>query len=179
MNHRHFFVALLPWMLAAAASGADAQPNATPKPGMAKATRPAPAPEAQGASIDKAQSLPTVPLTIGSAKLVAEVASTPGQREIGLMHRFSLATDHGMVFVFPGSEPLGFWMRNTFIPLSIAYLDANGVILNIEDMAPQDDSTHWSRGPAQYAIEMRKGWFAERGIHAGDRVLGLPKPGRE
>ena len=76
------------------------------------------------------------------------------------MYRFSLAPDHGMVFVFPGSEPLGFWMRNTYIPLSIAFIDANGVILNVEDMAPQDDSTHWSRGRAQYALEMRKGWFA-------------------
>jgi hypothetical protein len=168
--------------LAAAAAGVNAQPPATPKadvqnPAMVKPAMPAPEP--QGAMINRAQSLATVPLTIGAKKLVAEVATTPSQRQIGLMYRFSLAPDHGMVFVFPGSEPLGFWMRNTYIPLSVAYLDANGVILNIEDMAPQDDSTHWSRGAAQYALEMRKGWFGEHGIHAGDRVLGLPKPGRQ
>jgi uncharacterized membrane protein (UPF0127 family) len=132
---------------------------------------------AQQAAVDRAQSLPTTPLAIGTTKLVAEVAATPQQREIGLMHRFSLKPDHGMVFVFATSEPLGFWMRNTYIPLSIAFIGANGAILNIEDMAPQDDSTHWSTGAAQYALEMRKGWFAEHGIRAGDRVEGLPKPG--
>jgi uncharacterized membrane protein (UPF0127 family) len=165
-------IAVLALTLATAAVGAAAQPAPAPKAPPPKTSASAP-----GAAIGRAQSLPQVPLTVGTAKLQAEVAATPGQREIGLMHRFSLAPDHGMIFVFPAPEPLGFWMRNTYIALSIAYLDANGVILNIEDMAPQDDTTHWSRGPAQYALEMRKGWFGERGVRAGDRVQGLPKPG--
>ena len=65
-------------------------------------------------------------------------------------------------------------MKNTYIPLSIAFIDAGGRIANIEDMAPHDEATHQSRGPALYALEMRKGWFAERGIAAGARVTGLP-----
>ena len=75
---------------------------------------------AQAVATDRAQSLATTTLTIGTKQIVAEVASSPAQREIGLMHRFSLQPDHGMIFVFPSSQPLAFWMRNTFIPLSIA-----------------------------------------------------------
>ena len=108
--------------------------------------------------------------------LIAEVATTPDQRSTGLMHRFSLRPDHGMLFVFERPERLSFWMRNTFIPLSIAFIGADGRIVNIEDMAPQTETSHWSRGPALYALEMRRGWFAERGIRAGDAVAGLPAP---
>jgi len=122
--------------------------------------------------------LPTVPLTIGQHKVIAEVAATPDERATGLMHRFSLKPDHGMIFVFEREEPQGFWMRNTFIPLSIAFIASDGRIVNIDDMAPQDEHTHWSNGPVQYALEMRKGWFAEHGVVPGDRVEGLPKPKR-
>ena len=80
-----------------------------------------------------------------------------------------------MLFVFEHAEPQAFWMKNTFIPLSIAFIDADGRIANIEDMAPQTENSHWSRGPVLYALEMRKGWFAERGIKAGDRVEGVEK----
>ena len=118
--------------------------------------------------------LPATTLTIGKQKIVAEVAATTEQRATGLMYRFSLKPDHGMVFVFEKAEPLSFWMKNTFIPLSIAFIGSDGRILNVADMAPQDESTHWSNGPALYALEMRKGWFAERGIGPGDRVTGLP-----
>ena len=120
--------------------------------------------------------LPTVPLTINGFKLTVEVARTSEQQMTGLMYRFSLKPDHGMVFVFERSEPRAFWMKNTYIPLSIAFVAADGRIVNIDDMAPQDETTHPSSGPAMYAIEMRKGWFAERGIKAGDRVTGLPSP---
>ena len=112
-------------------------------------------------------------LTINGHKISAEVASTPEQRATGLMNRFSLRPDSGMLFVFEQEEPLGFWMKNTYIPLSIAFISGDGRILNIEDMAPQTETTHWSRGPARYALEMRKGWFAERGIRQGDRVGGI------
>jgi uncharacterized membrane protein (UPF0127 family) len=121
----------------------------------------------------RAAELPTRTLTIGKDKLIAEVVVTPEQRATGLMNRFSLAPDHGMLFVFERPQPLGFWMKNTYIPLSIAFVDANGVILNIEDMQPHDESTHLSRGNALYAIEMKQGWFRAKGIVAGAKVGGL------
>lgn len=120
--------------------------------------------------------LPQRTLTIGGNKLVVEVASTPQVRETGLMNRFSLQQDHGMLFVFEAPQPLAFWMKNTYIPLSIAFVDASGRILNIDDMRPQDESTHWSSGPALYAIEMRQGWFLSKGIGPGDVVEGLKAP---
>ncbi len=120
-----------------------------------------------------AAELPLAPLTIGKHKLIAEVVVTPEQRAVGLMNRFSLKPDHGMLFVFDRAEPQGFWMKNTFIPLSIAFLTADGRIVNIEDMRPQSEDTHWSKGPAMYALEMRKGWFAERGIGPGATVGGI------
>ncbi|MEO8305275.1 MAG: DUF192 domain-containing protein [Betaproteobacteria bacterium] len=132
---------------------------------------------APGLALSAAE-LPTIPLSINGNKLVAETATTDEQITTGLMHRFSLKPDHGMVFVFDRQEPRTFWMKNTFIPLSIAFIAADGRILNIEDMAPQDESLHYSRGAAMYTLEMRKGWFAERGIRAGDRVSGLPPPKR-
>jgi uncharacterized protein len=127
---------------------------------------------AQGAAA--ADALPTTPLSINGHPITAEVAATPAQRSTGLMHRFSLRPDHGMIFVFERPEPQSFWMMNTFIPLSIAFIAPDGRIINIDDMAPHDQNTHWSKGPALYALEMRKGWFAERGIRAGDVVKGLP-----
>lgn len=121
----------------------------------------------------KPQSLPITTIRVGPHPVAAEVAATPDQRTIGLMYRFSLPADHGMLFVFPQPQPLSFWMRNTYIPLSIAYIDAEGRILNVVEMPPRSDATHPSRGEALYALEMRKGWFAERGIRPGDRVEGI------
>ena len=128
--------------------------------------------------VGAADPLPTVPLSINGHKITAEVAATLETRTTGLMHRFSLKPDHGMVFVFERPSAMGFWMKNTFIPLSIAYIGPDGRILNVDDMAPQDETSHPSKGPALYALEMKKGWFAERGIKAGDAVVGLPKPKR-
>jgi uncharacterized membrane protein (UPF0127 family) len=124
------------------------------------------------------EDLPTVQLSINGHGLVAEVASTTETRTTGLMHRFSLKPDHGMLFVFNAPQPLAFWMKNTFVPLSIAFIGADGKILNIEDMAPQTETTHPSRGPALYTLEMKKGWFAERGIETGAAVTGLEKSPR-
>jgi uncharacterized protein len=122
--------------------------------------------------------LPIIEMQIRSHKLKAEVAADNTTRTIGLMNRFSLRPDHGMLFVFDQSQPLAFWMRNTFVPLSIAYVDSKGVIVNIADMKPQDESTHPSAAPAMFALEMKQGWFKERGIVAGDRLEGLDKAGR-
>jgi uncharacterized membrane protein (UPF0127 family) len=123
--------------------------------------------------------LPTTKLTIGTHVVTAEIAATDETRQIGLMYRFSLAPDHGMLFVHDVSRPLSFWMRNTFIPLSIAFIDANGRIINIEDMAPQVERLTWSAGPALYALEMKKGWFAQKGIGPGTEVKGLPPAVRQ
>lgn len=122
-----------------------------------------------------AQSLPTIELTINGHRLTAEVATTVAARTVGLMRRFSLRPDHGMLFVFDAPQLLAFWMKDTYVPLSIAFIGADGRILNIEDMAPQTERTHDSRGPALFALEMKKGWFAQLGIAAGDRVDGLAR----
>ena len=98
-----------------------------------------------------AADLPTRTLSVRDQKLVVEVASTPDTRATGLMHRFSLRQDHGMLFVFEAPQRQAFYMKNTHIPLSIAFLDARGRITNIEDMRPLDESTHWSKGLARYA----------------------------
>lgn len=116
---------------------------------------------------------PTMALSINGHELVAEIAATEAARNVGLSHRFSLAPDHGMLFVFSTPQILSFWMRDTYVPLSIAFIDADGRIVNIEDMMRQTDTTHLSQEPAKYALEMKKGWFAERGIVAGDLIRGL------
>ncbi len=123
----------------------------------------------------RAAELPTMGLAINGHKVTAEVATNSGTRATGLMHRFSLKPDHGMLFVFREPQPLAFWMKNTFIALSIAYVDARGRIIDIEDMAPQTETTHPSSGPALYALEMKKGWFKERGIGVGAVIAGLDK----
>ena len=122
--------------------------------------------------------LPVVELTIKASKLKAEVAADNTTRATGLMNRCSLKPDSGMIFVFAQSEPLAFWMKNCFIPLSIAYIDSKGVIVSIVDMKPQDESSYPSGAPALFALEMKQGWFKERGIVAGDKVGGLDKAGR-
>jgi hypothetical protein len=122
-----------------------------------------------------AEELRTIDLVIAGQKLVAEVAATPTTRTTGLMNRFSLKPDHGMLFVFPEPQALTFWMHDTYVPLSIAFIGADGRIVNIEDMAPRTETTHPSYGLALYALEMKKGWFADRGIAAGARVEGLDR----
>ena len=129
-------------------------------------------------AIASAADLPVSTLTVNGQKIVAEVVTTPEQRSKGLMNRFSLQPDHGMLFVFEEPQPLGFWMKNTYIPLSIAFVDANGKIVNIEDMKPHDETTHWSRGLALYAVEMKQGWFVAKGVRPGDVIYGLPPVAR-
>ena len=118
--------------------------------------------------------LPTTKLTIGKHTLTAELAASPAEQQTGLMNRFSLKPDHGMLFIYEQPQRLAFWMRNTYVALSIAFIGGDGRIVDIQDMQPQSEDTHWSRVPAQFALEMKKGWFAERGIVAGDTVKGLP-----
>lgn len=122
--------------------------------------------------------LPTIPLTIARHALVAEVAASPETRERGLMFRYDLKENEAMLFVFPSARQQSFWMKNTPLPLSIAFIDAKGVILNIRDMMPFTTDGHPSDGEALYALEVNRGWFAQRGIIAGQRVQGLEKAGK-
>lgn len=124
-----------------------------------------------------ASELPKIQIEIRQHKIVAEVAATEATRAKGLMHRFSLPPDQGMIFVFPGPQGVAMWMRNTFIPLSVAFIDADGRILNIADMQPKSEELHASAGLAVYALEMRQGWFRERGLGPGEVVKGLAKAG--
>ena len=119
--------------------------------------------------------LPTVPLSIGKHLVIAEVAASPDTRERGLMFRYEMKDNEGMLFVFPAARQQSFWMKNTPLPLSIAFIDAKGMILNIRDMMPFTTDGHPSDGEALYALEVNRGWFTQRGIKAGDRVLGLDK----
>jgi uncharacterized protein len=121
-----------------------------------------------------AAELPTTKLTIGKHTLTAELAVSYEEQRVGLMNRFSLKPDHGMLFIYAQPQPLAFYMRNTYVALSIAFIGADGRIVDIQDMQPQTEDTHWSKTQAMYALEMKRGWFAERGIVAGDLVKGLP-----
>ena len=117
----------------------------------------------------------TAQIKVGSHPLKVEVALSDAQRMQGLMHREKLGKNDGMLFVFDEPAYQSMWMKNTLIPLSVAFLDGDGVILNILDMEPHTLTPNMSAGPARYAVETNKGWFAERGLKAGDRVTGLQK----
>jgi len=120
--------------------------------------------------------LPITTLSINGHQLAAELATTPTTRGCGLSHRDQLPQNHGMLFVFPDRRPRTFWMKDTTIPLSIAFLDDSGKILSIQDMVPlQTDPQYHSSQPANYALEVNQGWFRRRGIEVGDVVeLKLP-----
>lgn len=118
--------------------------------------------------------LPTVELGAGMHNIVAEVARTPQQQQIGMMMRTKMEQHEGMLFVFDEVGPRCFWMRNTLLPLSIAYIADDGTIVNIAEMQPQSDASHCSDKPVRYALEMNQGWFAKRGIKAGMRLRGSP-----
>ena len=117
--------------------------------------------------------LPVISLKIAGHEIVAEVASTDPERAQGLMHRRMLPENRGMLFVYPRVEQHGMWMMNTYLPLSVAFLDAEGTILNIEDMTPHTRDAHAAVKPAKYALEANRGWFAKRGIKPGTKVEGL------
>jgi len=102
--------------------------------------------------------------------LEVELAQTDQQQQRGLMERTELGKNRGMLFVFDQEQPLSFWMKNTLIPLSIAYIDESGTIVDIQDMQPLDETSHPSAGPAKYALEVNQGFFRENGINVGDRM---------
>ena len=118
--------------------------------------------------------LPVVDLTAGIQVIHAEVAATESERERGLMFRSSLPGNDGMLFVFEAPDKQCFWMHNTPLPLSIAFMAEDGTIVNIEDMAAETDDSHCSLKPVRYALEMAQGWFKHKGIKAGDKIEKLP-----
>ena len=122
-----------------------------------------------------ADELPRVDLTAGFYRIQAEVAARDPDRMQGLMHRRSMPANHGMLFVFAQAARHCMWMRNTLLPLSVAFLDEEGRILNIEDMQPQTEDNHCAAKAARYALEMNLGWFAGKGIKPGTRIRGLEK----
>jgi uncharacterized membrane protein (UPF0127 family) len=109
-------------------------------------------------------------VTVGGVPISVEIADTRGLRERGLMNRDSLPADYGMLFVYPDEMIRSFWMRNTRIPLDIAFIDRNGSIINIEQMQAQTDDNTLSAGPAMYALEMNLGWFEAHDVGPGDRL---------
>ena len=120
-----------------------------------------------------ADPLVTYPLKIKQHEIRAEVATTEPDRLRGLMFRDKLAANGGMLFSYPRAEVSAMWMKNTKIPLSVAFIDERGRILNIADMEPYSEQAHASSGAASYALEVNRGWFGKRGIKAGDQVEGL------
>ncbi len=121
--------------------------------------------------------LPTITLKLDSHALKAEVADEAHEQVMGLMFRESLDDDAGMLFVMPRVGPASFWMKNTLIPLSIAYISPAGVILEIHDLEPHVEKPVSSRFPnIAFALEVRRGWFSDKGILPGTKISGLPAP---
>ena len=124
---------------------------------------------------DAQAAMPVTELGAGMYRIEAEVAATQEHRMVGLMQRRSMAPNHGMLFVFTEAQRHCMWMKNTLLPLSVAFMDAEGRILNIEDMQPQTETNHCAAKPARFALEMNLGWFKQKGFGPGTRIVGADK----
>ena len=127
------------------------------------------------AALNARAQIPEITLTIAGHKLTVEVAATNPERMQGLMHRRMMPENRGMLFVFTDVSRHAMWMENTYLPLSVAFIDTDGIITNIEDMKPHTRDSHPAVKPVRYALEMNLGWFAKRGIKAGAKIEGLEK----
>ena len=123
---------------------------------------------------DGPQKLESIQLSAGMHLIRAELARTPDERSIGLMFRQTMATNEGMLFAFELPSQQCFWMKNTLLPLSAAFVADDGSIVNIEDMKPQTLDSHCSAKPVRFVLEMNQGWFAKRGLKAGSKLQGAP-----
>ncbi len=148
-------------------------PNAAKRVLLATAACLAFASLAQGQEAPQAR-LPTTRLSAGMHVIDTELAISPAQQQTGMMFRTEMGANEGMLFVNDDVAVRCFWMRNTLIPLSIAFVADDGTIVNIADMQPRSEASHCSTKPVRYALEMRQGWFAKRGIKAGARLRGKP-----
>lgn len=119
---------------------------------------------------------PRVKLTVGMFVVDAAVAANDADREQGLMYRTQLAPNEGMLFVFNENAVHCFWMKNTLIPLSIAFIRADGTITDVDEMQAETTNNHCPRNNGVYALEMSKGWFQSKGIKPGMKIQGLPQP---
>ena len=117
--------------------------------------------------------LKRIELSAGMHRIVAQVAADNETRAIGLMHRREMPLNEGMLFVFEQPDRYCFWMKNTLIPLSAAFIDDTGAVVNVADMAPQSTQTHCAEKPVRYVLEMNAGWFAKRGFGTGTKIGGL------
>lgn len=120
------------------------------------------------------QELPSIRINAGIHNITAQLAQTPQQREIGLMFRTSMGSNDGMLFAFEQAGQQCFWMKNTLIPLAIAFIADDGSVVNIASMKPQTLDGHCSDAPVRFVLEMNEGWFAKRGIKAGSKLRGAP-----
>jgi uncharacterized membrane protein (UPF0127 family) len=118
--------------------------------------------------------LPRVTLSAGIHQIDAQVAQTPGQREIGLMYRAEMPQHEGMLFIFEQPSEQCFWMRNTLLPLTAAFIADDGTVVNLEDMKAKTLDSHCSAKPVRYVLEMNQGWFARKGIKPGFKLGGTP-----
>lgn len=116
--------------------------------------------------------LERVKLSAGMHQIDAQVASTGGQRQTGLMFRKEMPQHEGMIFVFEQATQQCFWMKNTLLPLTAAFVADDGTIVNLADMKPQTEDPHCSEKPVRYVLEMNLGWFAKKGIKAGSKLRG-------
>lgn len=122
--------------------------------------------------------MPVVSLSAGIHLIKAEVAQTDADRAQGLMFRRTLADNQGMLFLFENDGVQCMWMKNTLIGLSVAFMSADGRVINVEEMAPETETNHCATKPARYALEMNPRWFAKHGVKPGALISGLPKPTR-
>ena len=118
--------------------------------------------------------LPRIKLSAGMHLIDTQVAATPAQREIGLMHRKEMPMQEGMLFVFEQAGVQCFWMKNTLLPLTAAFLADDGTIVNLANMKPQTTDAHCSKKPVRFVLEMNQGWFAKKGIREGTKLIGPP-----
>ena len=118
--------------------------------------------------------LPAITMNAGMHIIQAELAQTPDQRSMGLMYRKTMGTSEGMLFAFEQPATQCFWMKNTMLPLDIAFVAADGTVVNIDGMKPQTLESHCSTQPVPFVLEMNAGWFAKRGIKAGFKLKGAP-----
>jgi len=118
--------------------------------------------------------LPRVALSVGMYQIDAQVAQTSAEHQTGLMHRTEMPQHEGMLFVFPQPRQQCFWMKNTLLPLTAAFVADDGTIVNLADMKPQTTDAHCSTKPVRYVLEMNQGWFAKKNIKAGSRLTGSP-----
>jgi uncharacterized membrane protein (UPF0127 family) len=122
------------------------------------------------------QKFRVIPLTAGMHLIQAEIAANDKDRQQGLMFREKMGPNEGMVFVFDAPATVCMWMKNTLLPLSVAFIDEGGKIVNIEDMAPQTTQSHCAKKPVRYALEMNQGWFKQKNVKPGSTIAGLPSP---